>query len=137
MFISELEAERKKVLFTGCVDLAVSFLCWIFSAIYIACGYGKTSWAMVCLLVPFFVSGMTILLLGFTERYKALTIAVRCLWNFAMASFTVAMVLVGIFEIAGVPNSIFIVPICIGGALSAICSIVIFILNFRKSLEEI
>lgn len=36
-----------------------------------------------------------------------------------------------------VPNSIFIIPIWIGGAFSAICSIVIFILNFRKSLEEI
>ena len=137
MFISELEVERRKVFFTGIADLAVAFVCWVFSAIYIACGYGKTSWAMVCLLVPFFVSGMTILILGFTRFYKAVNIAVRCLWNFSMASFTVAMALTGIFEIAGVPNSIFIIPIWIGGAFSAICSIVIFILNFRKSLEEI
>ena len=137
MFISELEVERRKVFFTGIADLAVSFVSWVFSALYIACGYGKTSWAMVCLLVPFFVSGMTVLILGFTRLYKAVNIAVRCLWNFSMASFTVAMALTGIFEIAGVPNSIFIIPIWIGGAFSAICSIVIFILNFRKSLEEI
>ena len=137
MFISELEVERRKVFFTGIADLTVAFVCWVFSAIYIACGYGKTSWAMVCLLVPFFVSGMTVLILGFTRLYKAVNIAVRCLWNFSMASFTVAMALTGIFEIAGVPNSIFIIPIWIGGAFSAICSIVIFILNFRKSLEEI
>ena len=83
------------------------------------------------------MSGMTVLILGFTRLYKAVNIAVRCLWNFSMASFTAAMALTGIFEIAGVPNSIFIIPIWIGGAFSAICSIVIFILNFRKSLEEI
>lgn len=125
------------MLVTGGIDLGVGFLCWVFSAIYIACGHGKTSGAMVCLLVPFFLSGMMFSLLSFTELYKDITIAVRCLWNLSMASVTVGMALVGVFEIAGVPKSNFLIPIWIGGALSAICSIVIFIINHKKSLEEI
>ena len=137
MFISELEAERKKVLVTGIADLGVSFLCWIFSAIYIACGHGKTSGAMVCLLVPFFVSGMAILILSFTELYSAITLSVRCLWNLSMASFTVAMALIGVFEIAGVPTSIFLIPIWIGGALSAVCGIAFFAFNIKKIMEKL
>lgn len=129
MFISELDKDRRRVIVTGILDLLVAFICWIFSAIYIACGHGKTSGAMVCLLVPFFVSGMAILILGLTGFYRFLTRAVCCLWNFSMASFTVGMALVGIFEIAGVPKSIFLIPIWAGGVFYAILGIVILLFN--------
>lgn len=137
MFISQLEAERKSVLVMGISDLGVSFLCWAFSAIYIACGHGKTSVGMVCLLVPFFVSGMTALILSFSKAYRAVTLGVRCLWNLSMASFTVGMALVGVFEIAGVPNSILLIPIWLGGVLAALCAIVIFAFNIIKNREKI
>lgn len=137
MFISQLEAERKSLFVMGISDIGVSFLCWVFSAIYIACGHGKTSVGMVCLLVPFFVSGMAALILAFTEIYKAVTLGVRCLCNLSAASFTVGMALVGVFEIAGVPNSILLVPIWLGGALTALCTIVIFAFNIRKNREDI
>ena len=129
MFISELDKERRGVFIAGILELAAAFFCWIFSAIYIACGHGKTSWAMVCLLVPFFVTGMMTLILGFTGFYKFLTRAVRCLWNFSMASFTAGMALVGIFEIAGVPTSLFLIPIWVGGVIYAILSIMILLFN--------
>lgn len=129
MFISELDKDRRRVIVTGILDLLAAFICWIFSAIYIACGHGKTSGAMVCLLIPFFVSGMAILMLGFTGAYRFLTRAVRCLWNFSVASFTVGMALVGIFEIAGVPKSIFLIPIWIGGVFYAILGVIILLLN--------
>ena len=137
MFISKLEAERKSVLITGISELIAAFFCWIFSAIYIACGHGKTSGFMVCLLLPFFLSGMAMLLLSFTDFYKVMTFAFRCLWNLSAASFTIGMALVGIFEIAGVPNSIFLVPIWIGGAATALCGVAVLIYNKKKTAEEL
>lgn len=137
LFISELDTERKSVIRMGISDICVSFVCWIFSAIYIACGHGKTSGAMVCLLVPFFVSGMAVLIVGFTRFYKIITLPVRCLCNLSMASFTVGMALLGVFKIAGVPNSIFLVPIWIGGVCAALLCIVFLIVNIKKLSEEI
>ena len=137
MFTSELDIERKKVIKMGIVDILVSFLCWVFSAIYIACGHGKTSGAMVCLLVPFFVLGMSTLLAGFTRFYKIITLPVRCLLNLSMASFTVAMALVGVFRIAGVENSVFLIPIWIGGCVTIICGIVFLIINIRALAREV
>lgn len=92
---------------------------------------------MVCLLVPFFLTGITVLIVGFTRFYKAITLPVRCLWNLSAASFTVGMALLGIFKIAGVPNSVFLVPIWIGGALTALACVGFLIFNIRKHLEEI
>lgn len=137
MFTLELNAERRKVLSTGLIDLSVSFLFWIFSAIYIACGHGKTSGGMVCLLVPFFLSGMTFFIVSLTDAYRIITLPVRCLWNFSMASFTVGMALVGVFEIAGVPISSLLIPIWIGGVLCAACSIAVLIFNKKKIAEEL
>ena len=137
MFTSKNNVARRKLLVTGIADVGAAFLCWAFSAIYIACGHGKTSGAMVCLLVPFFLSGMLMIILSFTRLYERVNIAARCLWNFSMASVTVGMALVGIFEIAGVPKSSFLIPIFAGGAIFALCSIAIVIFNKKKSLEEI
>ena len=137
LFISELDSERKSVITMGISDICVSFLCWVFSAIYIACGHGKTSGAMVCLLLPFFLTGMTALIIGFTRFYKIITLPVRCLWNLSAASFTVGMTLIGVFKIAGVPNSVFLVPIWIGGALTAIACVGVLIVNIKKHLEKI
>ena len=129
MFTSKNNVARRKLLVTGIADVGAAFLCWMFSAIYIACGHGKTSGAMVCLLVPFFLSGMLMIILSFTRLYERINIAARCLWNFSMASFTVGMALVGIFEIAGVPKSIFLIPIWAGGVFYAILGIVILLFN--------
>ena len=137
LFISELDIERKKVITMGISNICVSFLCWVFSAIYIACGHGKTSGAMVCLLVPFFVSGMAILIVGLTRFYKIITLSIRCLLNLSMTSFTVGMALLGVFKIAGVPNSIFLVPIWIGGVITALFCVGFLIANIKKLSEEI
>lgn len=137
MFTSELNLERKKVLMTGVIDLCVSFMLWLFSAIYIACGHGKTSGGMTCLLLPFFIAGMALLVLSLTNAYKLITLAVRCLCNLSIASFSVGMALVGIFEIAGVSQSVFVVPIWIGGVLCAIACTVIIILNGTKKSEDL
>ena len=136
MFISELEAEHRRVITMGISNIGVAFLCWVFSAIYIACGHGKTSLGMVCLLIPFFVLGMTTLIIGLAGRYQYMTLGVRCLSNLSMASFTVGMALVGVFEIAGVSKSAFLITIWIGGVLTAICSIVIFVFNVRKAKKD-
>ena len=120
----------------GITDIIVSFLCWLFSAIYIACGHGKTSGAMVCLLVPFFVTGITVLLIGLTRFYRIISMPIRYLWNMSMSSFTVGMALLGVFKIAGVPNSIFLVPIWIGGGVTALISVVLLIVNISKKTEE-
>ena len=121
----------------GIAELGASFFCWLFSAIYIACGHGKTSGAMVCLLLPFFLSGIVSVLLSLTDFYKVVTLAFRCLWNLSMASFTVGMALVGIFEIAGVPISALLIPIWIGGAVTALCGIAVLIYNKKKMAEEL
>lgn len=136
MFISRLGPERKRVIKMGITDIIVSFICWMFSAIYIACGHGKTSGAMVCLLVPFFVTGITVLLIGLTRFYRIISMPIRYLWNLSMSSFTVGMALLGVFKIAGVPNSIFLVPIWIGGGVTALISIVLLIVNISKKTEE-
>lgn len=120
----------------GITDIIVSFLCWLFSAIYIACGHGKTSGAMVCLLVPFFLTGLTVLIISLTRFYKIINLPVRCLWNLSMASFTVGMALLGVFKIAGVPNSIFLVPIWIGGGLTALLCVVFLGVNISKFSED-
>ena len=137
MFTSKNNVARRKLLVTGIADVGAAFLGWVFSAIYSACGHGKTSGAMVCLLVPFFLSGMLMIILSFTRLYERINIAARCLWNFSMASVTVGMALVGIFEIAGVPTSSLLIPIFAGGVIFALCSIAIVIFNKKKSLEEI
>lgn len=136
LFISELDVERRKVLTTGIIDLGVAFLLWIFSAIYIACGHGKTSGGMVCLLLPFFVSGMMFLIGGFTELYSVATLPVRCLWNLAMASISVGMALIGIFEIAGVSSSKLLIFIWIGAAICLAGSIFIGVFNLIKVKDE-
>ena len=92
--------------------------------------------AMVCLLVPFFVTGITVLLIGLTRFYRIISMPIRYLWNMSMSSFTVGMALLGVFKIAGVPNSIFLVPIWIGGGVTALISIVLLIVNISKKTEE-
>lgn len=137
MFTSKSEIERKKVLFTGIIDLLVAFLWWVFSAIYIACGHGKTSSAMVCLIVPFFTVGMAFLTVGFTKFYKMITLAARCSFNLSAAAISVGMALVGVFEIAGVPTSDFLIPIWICGLASAVSGVVFLIYNKKNLTEEL
>lgn len=137
MFISKFNANRRKVLITGIIDLCASFVLWLFSAIYIACGHGKTSGGMVCLLLPFFLAGMSFLIISLTNAHKLFTLPVRCLCNLSMASFSVGMALTGIFEIAGVSQSGFVVPIWIGGVLCAVACVVFIILNGTKKSEDL
>lgn len=137
MFTSELNVERRKVLTTGIIDLTVAFVLWLFSAIYIACGHGKTSAGMVCLLLPCFLSGMAFIILSLTDVYRLITLPVRCLWNFSMASFSVGMALVGVFEIAGVSKSGFLVLIWISGVLCAMGSVAFLIINKVKKAEDL
>ncbi len=105
MFTSVTETRKRKTLATAVIYLGVAAFCGLFAGIYTANGFGMSSDWMTFCFVPPAASALIFALLGCSEGWRAASLPARYLWHMGVATITAAMVMTGIFNIAGVSVS--------------------------------